>query len=65
MVPKDYIENRPFYDRFTSLRFTTKLNRQYSCIHIFSYLFVIHSLAKKRNSRKDGSWQDESEFPNQ
>ena len=24
LVPEDYIERRPFYDRFTSLRFTTR-----------------------------------------
>jgi hypothetical protein len=27
LVPEDYIENRPFYDRFTSLRFTTSNTR--------------------------------------
>jgi hypothetical protein len=27
LVPEDYIENRRFYDRFTSLRYTTNANR--------------------------------------
>jgi hypothetical protein len=54
LVPEDYIENRPFYDRFTSLRFTTNNTRNSSyCIYFWSSIFAFRIQGKSYDLPSD------------